>query len=672
MTKKILNIFTGLAAVFFLYLSACVPPSNIDNTKVNATFRDTVWQRVYMLQEKQDIRGLVGLFRHKNPTLRYGAVMAFASIQDSTVLDSLYMMLADKNLKVREAAAFALGQIGSQKATRHLLAAYDNKDSLNQKTILNATILEAIGKCGSADYLKPLTTISTFYRSDTLLLLGQMHGLYRYGLRGITSHETVKRVVQVIKDKNMPAPVQVMAANYLARVQNIDLDSFYVELLTSLSTNNDPYVRMAVASSLSKIKKTDISEQLKNIFRKEKDYRVQVNVLKTLKSATYESSRHFFRTVLNSPNVHVAGEAANYFLEHGIPKDAGWYWSLARDTLKEPLSVKMYAAASKHLQGYFKDAKAALNAELKYRFNQEKDPYIKSAYIQALGQWPFNYTFLRQSGLSSGYIPVRTAALESLVAILKDPAFYYHFGERAKDAKRELVEIMAQAIVSNDVGLIAVASQALREPKLNFKLWFPDYSFMTSALHRLKLPKDLEAYLELEKTIAFFSDSPEPQLKKMAYTHQLDWKLLNTIKDKCTAVVETNRGKITIELYPEQAPATVANFIQLAQSGFFNNKYFHRVVPNFVIQTGCPRGDGYGSLNYTIRSELSPTHYDTEGYVGMASAGKDTECSQWFITHSPTPHLDGRYTIFGKVKEGMDIVHAALQGDIVKKITIQY
>jgi cyclophilin family peptidyl-prolyl cis-trans isomerase len=88
----------------------------------------------------------------------------------------------------------------------------------------------------------------------------------------------------------------------------------------------------------------------------------------------------------------------------------------------------------------------------------------------------------------------------------------------------------------------------------------------------------------------------------------------------------------------------------------------HRVVPNFVIQDGCPRGDGVGGPAFTIGSELGPLYYE-EGSVGMASAGKDTEGSQWFITHSPTPHLDGRYTIFAKVVEGMDVVHKIEIGD---------
>ncbi|NRA48556.1 MAG: peptidylprolyl isomerase, partial [Phaeodactylibacter sp.] len=94
------------------------------------------------------------------------------------------------------------------------------------------------------------------------------------------------------------------------------------------------------------------------------------------------------------------------------------------------------------------------------------------------------------------------------------------------------------------------------------------------------------------------------------------------------------------------------------------------VVPNFVAQGGCPRGDGYGSLDYTIRTELAPIHYDEGGYVGMASAGNHTECTQFFITHSPTLHLDGEYTIFARVSEGMDIVHDIQVGDRITNIEL--
>jgi cyclophilin family peptidyl-prolyl cis-trans isomerase len=114
----------------------------------------------------------------------------------------------------------------------------------------------------------------------------------------------------------------------------------------------------------------------------------------------------------------------------------------------------------------------------------------------------------------------------------------------------------------------------------------------------------------------------------------------------------------------------VANFISLAQKDYFDKKFFHRVVPNFVIQGGCKRGDGSGSEDYSIRSEFSQRRYTT-GSVGMASAGKDTEATQWFITHSPTPHLDGRYTIFAVVESGMEVVQRIEVGDQILDVDIK-
>ena len=126
-----------------------------------------------------------------------------------------------------------------------------------------------------------------------------------------------------------------------------------------------------------------------------------------------------------------------------------------------------------------------------------------------------------------------------------------------------------------------------------------------------------------------------------------------------------------MELYPQSAPGSVANFVALVADGFFNGKNFHRVVPNFVIQGGCPRGDGFGALDYSIRSEHGLHWYDGAGYLGMASAGPDTEGTQFFITHSPTPHLDGRYTIFGKVKTGLEAVDQIQPGDLIETITLR-
>ncbi|HEX3249810.1 MAG TPA: peptidylprolyl isomerase [Pyrinomonadaceae bacterium] len=136
------------------------------------------------------------------------------------------------------------------------------------------------------------------------------------------------------------------------------------------------------------------------------------------------------------------------------------------------------------------------------------------------------------------------------------------------------------------------------------------------------------------------------------------------------AVVTTSKGSFTIELLPEAAPLTVDNFVQLAQRDYFRNVTIHRVVPNFVIQDGDPRGDGNGGPGYQIRCEINQVPYDRAA-VGMALSGKDTGGSQWFVTHSPQPHLDGGYTVFGRVVAGMDVVDKIVRGDVIQSVTIR-
>jgi cyclophilin family peptidyl-prolyl cis-trans isomerase/HEAT repeat protein len=135
------------------------------------------------------------------------------------------------------------------------------------------------------------------------------------------------------------------------------------------------------------------------------------------------------------------------------------------------------------------------------------------------------------------------------------------------------------------------------------------------------------------------------------------------------AVINTDKGAVTLELLPEEAPLTVDNFIQLARRNYFNGVLFHRVVPNFVVQGGDPRGDGNGGPGYQIRCEINTVPY-ARGAVGMALSGKDTGGSQWFVTHSPQPHLDGGYTVFGRVVEGMDVVDRIVRGDRIRSVTI--
>jgi cyclophilin family peptidyl-prolyl cis-trans isomerase len=138
------------------------------------------------------------------------------------------------------------------------------------------------------------------------------------------------------------------------------------------------------------------------------------------------------------------------------------------------------------------------------------------------------------------------------------------------------------------------------------------------------------------------------------------------------AVIETDKGAIKFTLYEKEAPVTTANFIELAERGFYDGLAFHRVVSGFVIQGGCPRGDGTGGSGQTIRLEISPQlkHGDA-GAVAMARAQhRDSASSQFYITLAPTPFLDGDYAVFGRVIEGMDVVRTISVGDKMKSVRI--
>jgi peptidyl-prolyl cis-trans isomerase B (cyclophilin B) len=138
-----------------------------------------------------------------------------------------------------------------------------------------------------------------------------------------------------------------------------------------------------------------------------------------------------------------------------------------------------------------------------------------------------------------------------------------------------------------------------------------------------------------------------------------------------TATIETSRGTIKVKLHDDLTPKTVENFEKLAKQGFYNGLKFHRVLENFMIQTGCPQGTGTGGPGYKFADEFHPSLKHTgPGVLSMANAGPNTNGSQFFITHVATPWLDGKHSVFGQVTEGQDVVNAIKQGDIMKSVTV--
>lgn len=140
-----------------------------------------------------------------------------------------------------------------------------------------------------------------------------------------------------------------------------------------------------------------------------------------------------------------------------------------------------------------------------------------------------------------------------------------------------------------------------------------------------------------------------------------------------TAEIHTDKGMMKVEFFEKDAPGTVDNFVTLSKKGYYDGLTFHRVIPDFVIQGGCPNGNGMGGPGYTIKCELDgDNQYHDKGVLSMAHAGRDTGGSQFFICHSRqnTQHLDRVHTVFGKVVEGLDIIDDIRQGDVIQKIVV--
>ncbi len=283
--------------------------------------------------------------------------------------------------------------------------------------------------------------------------------------------------------------------------------------------------------------------------------------------------------------------------------------------------------------------------------------------LRALGEFAWNYRYIFRESQTANDPIVQSAAIEALQQIGDRDDFTSFFGLSTRRVTQDLASYFMEAIKSKRPGPVAIASLALRSEKRDYRPFLDSLEVLNRVLDELELPAMVESYNELGQTIDYLNGTSTFEPIQPKFNHPIDWKLLTSIGAQPRLSLKTDEGEAVLVLWPDVAPGSVANLAQLTKDGFLKNKAFHRVVPNFVIQGGSPSGDAYGSLDYSIRSEFSPIHYDTEGMLGMASAGRDTEGTQFFITHSPTLHLDGRYTLFGKVEQGMDIIHKIQQGD---------
>lgn len=671
--KTLAKCISAFSAGILLLAGSCVPVEEKIELPFNVTIDLSQIQNTFDLQNRQELDSLMLLLTSEDPSLQYAAARAFASYQDTSALKGLIPLLQNNQGQVRMMAAQAIGQLGSPAAETPLTDAFDGRDSARMYEAANSQILEAMGKIGNKPFLYALSTISTYQSIDTLLLLGQARGIYRYALREMIDEEGTNTMVRYLADPAIPLPVRIIAANYLHRAKELDLEPHAAQIIASWHGESHPFLRICLATALGKVKSKEALRDLVLSLRTESDYRVKCSILRALQNFDYKD---VYPVILNSTkdeNPHVAEVAAQYFIVRGRERDAIKYKSAIRTAVSWQAKTRMAQAANMYLTSMFSGTKITLQNEIQALLKNAKDPYQKAAWLKAWGSEIRNFESLPKYFQSSQPTPVRTQAVESLIDVCTDKNFDAYFAGEGYLIKAQIAKYLSDALKTGDAGIIALIAGSILDPKTGLKNLFKDKkSELSKALAGLKLPDEMETYMEVSKALTEYDikalEVPEEQKNIKA----INWQVIENLKPGSTVDISTTKGSIIISVFPDRAPASVGSFIQLAQDGYYNGKAFHRVVPNFVVQTGCPRGDGFGGLDFTLRSELAGTYYDDEGYVGLASAGLHTEGPQFFITHSPTPHLDGRYTIIGKVISGMDIVHRLAIGDTISQINIRY
>lgn len=625
-------------------------------------------QRVLEFQDRQMTDSLLALFHRTDPALRYRAALAFASIGDTTVVHALGGLLDDQEPMVRMAAAYALGQTGARQAEDILINAFEQYDSTGRFIHFNAHVLEAVGKTGGVRSLRFLSTIRSYGLADSVLILGQARGIYRFALRGIVLPEGTATMVDRLESTELPSSVRVVAANYLLRARDIQTGEHLPVLIPIFGNDPDPRIRMCLAAGIAKGGDPQSIRVLQRRFSRESDYRVQCNIIRALTHYPYADGAELAFRAVEYKNLHVAQVGAQYLVDHGVRQDALRYRGSSKARLPWEVKTLLYKASNKYLGAGYRITRENINSELTEWLRRATNPYERAAVIDALAADFSNYRLIFQRGFTDDHPAVRSASVQAIADISKPRLEEETDAGTARAVRAECTTFLVDAIRSEDPAMIAVAAEALSRPEMREGAR-EHLDAMRQALDKLQLPREAETHNALAECIATLEGK---QFEKYTpgYNHPIEWESIRTLNDTVRAEVITAKGTFVATLFPALAPGTVANFVRLSRDQFYNGKNFHRVVPNFVVQGGCPRGDGYGSLDYSIRSELPPLYYDSAGYLGMASAGNHTEGTQWFVTHAPTPHLDGRYTIFGKVIRGMEIVHDIHVGDEIREINI--
>lgn len=637
---------------------------------------------IRILQDKriEQSTELFSLLKSTNERDRELALLAIANIQDTSAVDAVAPLLNDGSPKVRQMASFALGMIGKPRGAVLLF----RRLSVERDEKCVSEIFNAIGLCGTQDDLKKMISQTENYRAQWKPYIAQ--AIYRFANRRIKDASATKYVATLLGEKSSAsnATYALMRFNDTLSIKNNR-----TQLLAQLR-NPTPEIRMWAATMLGALNDNSMLKYLIAVAKRDKDWRVRVNAIRSLR--TKPAAKNEIMNLVADKNAHIALAAVSS------------YESIIDKEIKFNDTVKIISMLKSDL--YSNEVKEELKRVLAKKIGEKAIPYIenwKTGQIHISAQRVRAYGETR----SAKAIPVIKEAFQqgnhSLIIIAGLEAYQKVSGQMDDNVKKDFLKTAVLQFEKNDAGISYSAAIAFQDTVFSKSIRKIYLSALYSAYNKMKSESDLEPMVELLNVFAEIADSnalpiirkglseqdrvirnaaekayssiageDSPQLyqpQENAYKPFYRTEDLKLLSKYNGAEISTSKGKIRITFEKESAPFTVLNFILLSQKKFYDGLSFHRVVSNFVIQGGDPIGNGSGGPNYAIRTEVHPNAKYKIGAVGMASAGKDTEGSQWFITHCPTPHLDYRYTIFAYTSD-RKVVDTILVGDRIEKVVL--
>lgn len=606
---------------------------------------------------------------------RAAAALAIGQVHGSPLAPVLRSLLSDPDTAVASKAAYALGLLADTAGIAALAHAVDGPPSVAHNA---AWALGQIGEPARASLIAALAPAAAprdaRVRSELLLAtfklqpvpveavrpwLSDSSALVRwsavYAIARPYAPEGVRDVIPLATDTSGEVRAQVARA-FSHRAAGDSLAALVTEPLTRLASDPDPHVRINALHSLGSF--GNASRHAVVAGTRDADANVRIAAAQEL-GAVLDNTRSAWMSAWKADTGFMYRRSV---LVSAMSQDV----VLPAAEMDEPDS---WAHQSDwRLRAAVADAGAAAPTILRLReislpLARDPDPRVRSAAYGAMAphadtaaEHPWRREFM-DYGLKDDDFFVRAIAIGSLEG---------HAG--ADEVPLVLASYRRAATDTNTdarVAAIRFIVSAWKRDSVHFA------DTVVSAIRALPVPPDMLTRRAADSVSLFesWSRAPAPALEPAGWYEKIvRTRILPALAGTLPkAEIVTERGTITLELYPVDAPLTVDNFLTLATTGYYDDARFHRVVPNFVAQDGDRRGDGNGGPAYTIRDEFNPRRYE-RGSAGMALSGPDTGGSQYFLTHAADPHLDGRYTVFGRVISGWSVLDALVQGDRIERI----